>query len=403
MRRLALLVFLFAALPGAAAVDSRIVALRVHGNYTVPDEEVLRIAGVAEGAPFPTGAEAVIEERLIRSGKFADVDVRVRYRSFSESSEVALVIVVREKTSLRRRLMVAPLLELTDEYGLTYGGRVALVDVAVDGSRIAAPLSWGGARQAGVATDFPLSRRSSVRLDVLRSRREHPHFDVPENRLEAGGGVIYRPGFVTLGLRGRWSSVDLDAPAERFATLGASFVLDSRRDPTLPGDAFYAGLDWRRLFFLEAEGRAPARADVDRRILDLRGYKRLGGPTLLAVQAYWTTASGALPPYEQPFLGGGQTLRGFAPGRFLGDEAALGTVELRVPLTPVGSFARAGVHGFYDIGAAYAHGLGVRKARFHDALGVGAFFKMAVVGIRVDWGFALEGGNRFHVASDVKF
>ena len=378
------------------------LSLRVHGNYRIPDEEVLRIAGVAEGDPFPPETQAAIEDRLRRSGKFESVDVRVRYQSLSESSDVALVIVVREKTSVPSRLMFGPILDLTDEYGLTFGGRVALVDLALDGGRIAVPLSWGGRRQAGVESSFPVKRWGTVKADLTRWRQIHPHFDVPENRFEVGSSVGLRRGLAAVDFRGRWSRVDLDAPEERFATFGAKLALDSRRDPTVPGDAFYVGLDWRRLFFLQNDGVTP-RENVSQRVLDLRGYKRLVGQTLLAAQVYWASASGPLPPYEQPFIGGGKTLRGFAPGRFIGDDAALGTVELRVPLTDVGSFARAGVHFFYDIGAVYDDGGSLRQARFHDAVGAGAFFRVAVVGVRVDWGFALEGGSRFHVASNFKF
>ncbi len=60
--------------------DSRIATVRVHGNHTVPDAEVLRTAGVAPGDSFETDTAREIKERLLKSGKFATAEVRVRYR-----------------------------------------------------------------------------------------------------------------------------------------------------------------------------------------------------------------------------------------------------------------------------------------------------------------------------------
>jgi len=200
-------------------------------------------------------------------------------------------------------------------------------------------------------------------------------------------------------VRGRWSDVDFDALDERFATLGAGIAFDTRRDPTIPGNAVYLALNWRRLFFLGGS----AQVDANQTTLDLRGYKRLWGQALLASQFYWTFAGGPLPPYEQPFIGGGQTLRGYEAGRFLGDNASLAAVELRLPLTSPLSFARGGIHVFYDTGAVYDDGESLGGARFHHAVGTGVFFRVAIIGVRTDVGWDLEGSTRFHIASSVKF
>ena len=84
------------------------------------------------------------------------------------------------------------------------------------------------------------------------------------------------------------------------------------------------------------------------------------------------------------------------------NNAAHGTVELRLPLTSPTSFARAGINFFYDTGTAYEYGVSLGDARFHHALGVGAFFKV-LIGLRIDMGWDLEGGSRFSVESQMKF
>ncbi len=382
---------------GVATGESRIALVLVHGNHSIPDEEVTKIAGVAAGQAFAPEDREAIEARLLSSGKFESAEVRIRYRGLAESSDVALVLLVREKRSVSSRFLAAPIFDLTDEYGLTLGARLAFVDVFGEGSRIAFPLSWGGERQLGVEGAIDLGEWSSARFDISRSREVNPHYDTPDNRLSVGGGYGWKRGLVGVDAGGRWSDVDFDQLDESFTDLGARIALDSRRDPTIPGDAFYAGLAWRRLFF------ESTRADVNQYVFDLRGYKRLAGQALLASQVYWTVADGSLPPYERPFVGGGKTLRGHAPGEYVGDNAALGSLELRLPLTSVLSVARAGVHLFFDTGAVYDEGGSLRRARFKNGAGFGGFFRIAMIGVRADLGFDLDGGTRFHVGSSFKF
>ena len=396
--RLLLPAFVLLGGAGIATGESRIALVLVHGNHTIPDEEVTKIAGVAAGQAFAPEDREEIEARLLSSGKFETAEVRIRYRGLAESSDVALVLLVREKPSVSSRFLAAPIFDLTDEYGLTLGARLAFVDVFGEGSRIAFPLSWGGERQLGVEGAFDLGERSSARFDLSRTREVNPHYDAPDNRLSAGGGYGWKRGLVGVDAGGRWSDVDFDQLDESFTDLGARIALDSRRDPTIPGNAFYAGLAWRRLFFENT-----SRADVNQYTFDLRGYKRLAGQALLASQVYWAVSDGSLPPYEQPFVGGGKTLRGHAPGEYVGDNAALGSLELRLPLTSVLSVARAGVHLFFDTGAVYDEGGSLRRARFHNGAGFGGFFRIAMIGVRADLGFDLDGGTRFHVGSSFKF
>ena len=161
----------------------------------------------------------------------------------------------------------------------------------------------------------------------------------------------------------------------------------------------YVGFGWERLLFQSGADHP----DANRYRVDLRGYKRLIGQTLLAAQFFYSPTDAPLPPYEKPFLGGGATLRGWAPGRFIGDNIALTTLELRWPLTSPLSFARAGVHFFWDSGAVYDYGQSFGDAKFHHGVGLGGFFRVAIVSARVDVGWDLEGSTRFHIASGFKF
>ena len=386
------------ALSGALVqAEPRIAFLRVHGNHTIPDDEVLRLAGVALGEPFAAGDDGRVQDRLMKSGKFETVDVRIRYRSLTETADVALVLLVREKRSIASRFMVGPIFDWTDEYRLTIGARLAMVDLAGGQGSVAFPLSWGGKRQVGVEGRF-----GDARVNFSRWRQVNPHFDTPDNRLELGGAYTVRRDQLRFEMLAEWSDVDFGALRERFTTFGARAVFDTRRDPTVPGNAVYLGVDWRRLIFSDRLDGSD-RPNVNRFTFDLRGYKRLWGQAVLASQFLWMPADGPLPPYEKPFIGGGQTLRGYEPGIFIGDNAALGTVELRQPLTSPLSFVRAGVHAFYDTGAVYDDGESLGGTRFHHGLGMGVFLRAAIIGVRMDVGWDLEGGSRFHIASSMKF
>jgi hemolysin activation/secretion protein len=284
---------------------------------------------------------------------------------------------------------------------LTVGAKFAFVDVLGEGGRLSFPLSWGGERRIGVQADFPMAERergkvrNRVQFNFDRNRINNPHYDTPDNRLELGAGVVSRFRTLSFSFRGGWTDVSFQELEERFWTTKAAAAFDTRADATIPGDAVYLGIDWRRDTF-------PAEA-VNRLVVDLRGYKRLLGQLLVAAQFYYSPADGPLPPYEKPFLGGGQTLRGHKAGQYIGDNITLAAVELRLPLSSPMAFYRAGFHFFYDSGTVYDYGQKLSDATFHHGVGMGFFFRVAVIGVRADVGFDLEGNTRFHFGSGFRF
>src|SRR5688572_22482958 len=96
----AVLALLIAAAPAAHAQEpsppETVVDIRVHGNHTTADVEIIRLAGVSNGTPFSPSLVTVVEERLRRSGRFRRIEVRKRYQSIEDASAVLLIIVVEE-------------------------------------------------------------------------------------------------------------------------------------------------------------------------------------------------------------------------------------------------------------------------------------------------------------------
>ena len=71
--------------------------IRVHGNASLTDEAVLKLAGISVGDPVTPSAEKDIEQRLTASRRFDSIEVRKRYRSLDNPTDVAMVLLVHER------------------------------------------------------------------------------------------------------------------------------------------------------------------------------------------------------------------------------------------------------------------------------------------------------------------
>ena len=82
---------------GAPVATETVVEIRIHGNNSVPDEEVLELAGIAVGDFVDSAELDAVARRLATSGRFETVEVHKRYRSLTATDKIALMIVVRER------------------------------------------------------------------------------------------------------------------------------------------------------------------------------------------------------------------------------------------------------------------------------------------------------------------
>jgi outer membrane protein assembly factor BamA len=392
--------------PAAAVAD-----VRIHGNHTTPDYEVLRLAGIAVGDPAPPDIDASVKERLDRSGRFDRVDVRKRYRSLDMTGDVALIILVVEHPGvesvagdmpnpLRRTLgsaMLLPILDYTDGYGFTYGVRATYAN-PFPHSRLSFPLTLGGTKQAAVEIETRIPRGPVSRIEATAAirARDNPHFDLSDRRSTLGVRAERTlTSAVRLGASGGWTDVSFGDADARFPSFGFDATLDTRRDPDLPWNAVYVRAEWLRQNFPQAA--------VGRWRLDGRGFVGLFRGIVLAVRAVRDIPDGALPPYEQPLLGGAGSLRGYRAGFAAGDNVAAASAELRIPLTSPVSFGRAGLSVFIDTGAVYPHGTPLENAAFARGYGAGVFFSAAVFKLNVEVARRDIGGGRVHVSSGFRF
>lgn len=377
-----------------------LVEARFRGNFTISDETLLQMAGIEVG--FTTDALILedIRQKLLDCGRFEWVEVTKRYRSIARNDEVVLVIVVKEKESAKNKFMYSPIFAGSDEYGLTYGLRSTAKDLLGRQERISIPLTWGGVRRVEVEGEFELTNPviRTLTATVGVSRKKHPYYEIGDFRKEVNVTVKRKLNQFEVNAQTGWTDVDFGSRGGAFVTLGTGLILDTRQDVNLPRNAVYAEIAWKRLTLFDAE------RGINVYTADFRGYKGLFGQTILAGQFYYSGADGTLPDYERPFLGGANTLRGYEPGAFIGDNIATASLELRLPLSSLRHIYRSGVALFFDSGAAYDHGVALGNAKFNHGAGVGAFLLIMGFGIKADLGYNMHDDSfRVHFSSGFRF
>lgn len=401
-----------AALQASSPAQTETIAeIRVHGNATIQDGEVIKLAGIALGAPLAAGALPEIERRLRDSGRFDEVQVRKRYRTLA-MDEVALVLLVHERPGvtpegnrppalkrLTSRLMFLPILHYDDGYGWTYGARTSAVDLLGLGERLSVPLSWGATRRAALESERTF--RSGPLTRVLGSfgisQRENPFYHVDDRRTELTGRIerrVFR--LLTLGADAGRTNITFAGTGGDFWTSGADVRLDTRGDPAFPSDAVLVGVGWNRLHQSAGEG-------IDRYTVDGRGYKRVYRQAVVALHARYDTASAPLPPFEQWLLGG-DSLRGTRAGTVAGDKRLLGSIEVRVPFSSPLSTGRVGFDVFMDAGIDAPYGQRLSDAPRHRSAGAGLFIVASLVRLNLDVARSLDGhSTRLHFGTGFTF
>lgn len=391
--------------------NERIAEIRVHGNHTTGDGDILALSGLAVGDEASIARLEEARQKILASRRFENVDVRRRFLSIEDPTAILVMIVVDEHPAVTpdeslpgpmRRLRFAtmwlPILNYADGYGLTYGVRFSFVEPVGPNTRISVPLTWGGERRAALEIERTFSEGlvSRVSGSIGTYRRVNPFFDVPDLRHEARGRVErHVTTWLRLGAEARTARVDFASTEDQHTAAGIDVVVDTRLDPSFPRDAVHTTVGWERLAFEQGS--------ASRAFGDLRGYLGVGGARVLALRAQFSRVNAALPPSEQPLLGGSDSLRGYRTGFRVGDNLAALAAEVRIPLTSPLRIGRLGVKGFVDAGTTWSSGTRLVDQKFDHGIGAGVYAGIAVFTIDVDVAWPESGAPRAHVGMGVKF
>ena len=412
MIRALVLVLLCATAASAQESVGIVGEVRIHGNHTTPDADVLAIVGTIVGQPATPELISAVEVRLRRSGRFDNVDVRKRFRSIENPDDILVMVIVDEKPGVdpldltpgplktfRKSGMFLPIVHAEDGYGFTYGARVSFVDQLGPRSRISLPFTWGGERQARVQVEraFEHGVVNRISADAGVVRRENPHYEVGDKRIGYSARVESAPRrWLRFGVDGRRDDVTFGDRTDTVSRIGADITLDTRVDPAFPRNAVLATVGRDRLTF--------AGGSAIQSTADLRGYVGLFRQAVLAIRAVSLTSNAALPPYEQALLGGAANLRGYDAGYKAGDNVAAVSAEVRVPITSPLSVGRLGLKVFADAGTAYASGERLRDQHLDDrGIGAGVYLHLTVLSASLDVARSRSGDTRYHFGLGVTF
>ena len=414
-RRTVLIVACFAifanvAVKAAAQAAEKITELRVHGNHTTPDADVLALSGLTPGAELSDAKLKEAEEKLKSTHRFEGVELRKRYLSINDPSQVLVMIVVDEhpavsKTDLtpgpfkkfRAMQMWMPILKHEDGYGFTYGARLAFNESIGQRSRLSMPLTWGGERRLGLEAersfDGPIS---IVRGGVSLYRRVNPFFEVPDRRTEARveADKVFT-SWLRAGVDARVAKVEFGPDYEkRHSAAGFHTVVDTRIDPSFPRNAIHTRIGWERLSFGAEAGRWST---------DARGYIGVGGSLVLALRAQAVRSDASLPFAEQSLLGGSGTVRGYEFGHRAGDNLFATSAELRIPMNSPLTVGRFGFKAFVDAGTVWNQGARWDDETFDRGIGGGVYLGAGPFIMDLDIAKPRVGNVRAHFGMGVTF
>jgi outer membrane protein assembly factor BamA len=410
-----------------------IAAIQIQGNTATSDDEVRRLADVRIGMPFDATTAESVASRLRAAKRFERVEVRKRFTSIADPSQITLVIVVDEgpvkivmtgdpdspTRVVRKRLpnmLVLPILGREDGYGLTYGARVTLPDPQWMGkrSRVMFPLTWGGTKQAAVDVEkrFDGGVIDRVTAGASISRRQNLAFDQDDDRARLfvrGEHEFARQ--LRVGATTGWQRASFEGVADSFAQLGADVILDTRVDPVLARNAVYGRASWEHLAFGDSPLSTPAQpggysgyqGSANRTTVEARGYLGVVGQAVLEGRVLREDSDRPLPPYLQPELGGLTTLRGFRTGSFVGDTLVAMSAELVVPLTSPIKLGRFGVSAFIDRGTVYNKGERFGDQTLQEGYGAGIWAAAAFLRLNIAVAHGRGASTRVHVGGNITF
>ncbi len=411
-RRLLAFVALLAMVPGVAAAAQEaesglssaadaveITEIRIHGNYSMPDAEVEGFAGVAVGDRVDPDALSAIEARLRDSGRLGEAQAEWRYRSLTRRDQVVLLLTVREGSSAAQQVLFLPEIKYNEDEGFSLGARASAKDLFGGGTLISVPVIVGGLDRAALEVSKQWDSGFGVGGEFQWRQYENPFAEVQDRR--TGGGLWLERRFGTAfkaRVAGDYHDVDFGGEKDTLVRYGAGLSFDTRPSRNFPYDSVLMSADWRRV-------DPDSTASANRYRLELAGYKTVIGQMVLAARGVLHTADAPLPDYERPYVGGMVLLRGTKAGTYSGDSTALGTVELRLPITSVmtGSIARVGLTAFWDTAAFWDYGESLGDQKFHHGVGGGIYVQAPLVRLNLDVGNNLNGDTRVHVGLGFRF
>ena len=412
--------------PDGIGLDIRVVEgpflllgdLHVTGNRSTKPYVLRRLSGLRFGEPYDQDAVDDAPRRLLRSGLFrivSEPSTRIDWKT-----KEAIVEMEVERAMNNRVAGVVGYAPDTDDAS---GGFTGFFDVAfgnILGTARSAEIHWD--RISPETRAIHLAYREpwvfgtpfSLGGEVTQDLRDSSYSRFSGNitaAVDLSGNVSAT--FLFGGEKMNPRSETGNIPESRRLRGGAGFLYDGRDFPSNPtgGLLMRLGVEYAERRIDEDPARGIERETVQQATLDcgFGHYRRTSRKTVLSLEVFGLgryTNAPYVPVYDQFYLGGARTLRGYEEDRFLGSVTAWSRLESRYLLGP---FSR--VFLFLDSG--YIHSRGedrsgvvVSTEQIRIGYGFGIRVESGIGLLGIDYGIGEEDGflgGKLHVGVESSF
>lgn len=399
--------------------EGRIEAIRVEGLHKTKEYVLLRELTFKPGDVFNANVVNASLKRLFQLQYFSDVKAQPGPGTAPDTVDVTVQVTEQRTASLSLGVGYSSVGGIQGLVGLRdsdFGGNGQAVtaqynNTAFNGNNYTLafhePYFWGtrtaldllGFNQTTIPTDYSLGLSSSFQYNMFQSGGQvsltqpldpawsltygvksiNTNFGSPSFGTPPPAGFVFTPGTVNALL------------------LGGS--VDTRNDPLFPTNGDRLSLTTELAF-----GVVGGNFELQKYELDYSHFFPTGPDSTIVAHVHLGTGNTlcsagpgqpCLPLQEQFYLGGPTTLRGFANGRFRGDQEVLLTGEYRFPLSNIGLFKSfSGITAilFVDAGDVAPLGSGPSFSLKPD-YGIGLGVKTPIGPFRIDYGISSEGGQ----------
>lgn len=403
--------------------EGRIEAVKIQGLHKTKDFVVRRELSFAPGDVFNANAVNASLKRLFQLQYFSDVRAQPGPGTTPDTVDVTILVTEQKTASVGFGVgyaTVTGLQGILSYRDTDFGGNGQSVLAQYNSSALNGggyTLSFHEPYFLGSRTAMDLQAYNIVTIPTDYSLGLNNAFNY--NMFQTGGSIQWTqpltaarpsPYAINYGLKYQTTafgqpSIGTSPPPGFVFTPGTvtaavvAGVVDTRDDPLDPHSGTHATLSLEGAF--TALG---GNFDFQKYELDYARFFPMGPTNTIVAHAHFGAASGPLPIQEQYYLGGQNSLRGFASGRFRGDEMALLTGEYHFPISSLPFLHTfTGITGivFADAGDAEPFGSGF-NFNVHTDYGVGMAIKTGFGPFRIDYGFSSE-GNQLWISTGVTF
>jgi outer membrane protein assembly factor BamA len=391
--------------------SQRLEEILVYGHRTTNPEVILR--------ELEIDPDSQLNEKLLRRERdwLLRLDFLKRIDFLTKSGALPdreiLMIVVRERSAFS----FTPCFDMDDLYGISLGGYVTTYNLRGNRERVRISGMAGGFRYIGFSWQNPwIAGPLRLFMEFNAGYKEfdylYPDWNDPfgETDLNLQGligrhwGRTFRAA-ISLG----FERVEVSDPGVSLSHTGRDDIpklqifteYDSRDWPFYPGNGVYWKTGLERC-------RMPSDPKLNCYFTDFRAYLPFGRQQTFAFQIAGHLSDGVTPVYKRTHIGGSGTVRGYATGKYAGENIVYSSLEYRFPWLyerNPSAVLHFGINGvvFVDAGSVWWNSETFSLKSVHGSIGLGVHLIWDQWVFRAEYGAHGRGWGFISTGTDVKF